>query len=727
MTAKKSETDRIRQQIDSINLTLFTDSKLTKKERIDIQKKLDVAVLHLRAVELRTAIRDANIEYYVYDTPSVPDAEYDRMYAELVQIETDNTHLQVDDSPTKTVGALLPSTFNTVKREVPMLSLDNVFTPAEAVTWAGRSDGEYLAQLKMDGLAVELVYHDGVLTQASTRGDGVEGEDVTENAKQISDIPHAINTTLKVLHVRGEIYMPLSSFEKHNMRAETASKLKAFANPRNAAAGSMRSKDPLVVASRKLGFMAYGQLGLDTVTSEVESQKMLWALGFDVVVGRVVSGEEGINKLIRQYTKERNTLGYEIDGVVFKANKLEEQKRLGFVSRAPRWAVAYKFPPQEDMSKLERVEFQIGRTGQITPVAKIVPLSLGGTTISSVTVHNPDELNRLGIHENDTVVIRRAGDVIPQIVSVVEKLRVKDSVAIHYPKRCQSCGTTLEKRISFGNLDPIKVKEDPVQAKQIGELMGVYSESVHLYCDGGWDCPAQMLARFEHFVSRDAMNIDGVGGKTAEVFIRLGHIARPYELYSLGLNFVKGLNFGDKESQNIIDSIAKSKQTTLPKLIYALGIPEVGRGTARNLAESFGTIEKFTEATYERLMSIKDIGKVVASSIVSYLSDVEQRIELEMLITHGVTYPEIKTDGPKPLLGDGYVISGTLAKLNRTSCENRLRELGATVSSGVSKKTTGLFIGSNAGSKLTKATKLGVPVLNEDDLENLLLQYEDGF
>lgn len=689
-----------------------------KAELEESKAKADFYSDLLRIFSLRNVIKQFNVEYYVFDNPSVPDAEYDRCMNELRGLEEKHPDYVTEDSPTQTVGAALKaSTFEKHTRTEPMLSLDNSLTVDDAIKWyKGLGIEKGVAEVKMDGLAVELEYHKGVLVRATTRGDGLIGEDITENAKQVAAIPHVLDLSAYALvegvefkddlTVRGEVYMPLKSFEEYNEAARVAG-IRVYANPRNGAAGAMRSKDPLEVAARKLRFAAYSASNHISLTeNELYGELMMLShlrrLNFEPVLHEVYENEEDLRLILAKWEKERNSLGFEIDGVVLKIEREVDRKRIGFTSRAPRWATAYKFPPQEDMSGMNEVVFQVGRTGQVTPVGKINPITLAGVTVTSVTLHNKDEIERLGLHEGDTVIVRRSGDVIPQVMGVVESKRLPDAKPIYFPKRCPSCGTTL-------------------MPKVIDEAKGKYS--VDMYCDNGWDCWAQKLRRLEMYVSRKAMDIDGLGEKTLEIFARLGHINRPSELYNLSKEWVESLNFGPVESKNIVEAIAASKTSTLPRLIYALGIPEVGTSTAKLLAARFGTLSRLMGASMSELKTVDTVGEVIAKSVVEFFMD-NDNMQEALALDKIIDYPVIDHEKEQPLKGQTFVVTGSFSEMNREAVTERLEQLGGRVASSVSKKTTKVFAGANAGSKLAKANDLNIPVGTEEELLEFLISFE---
>lgn len=685
-----------------------------EKSKAGLELCNDLLKMHV----VRETLKEFSIAYYVFDNPKVPDAEYDRLYQELLTLEKKHPDYITPDSPSQVVGApMQASTFEKHTRTEPMLSLDNSLTTEAALEWYENTGiAEGIAEVKMDGLAVELHYHKRKLVRATTRGDGLIGEDVTENVKQVGGIPHVLDMSPYALvsgmeeeddlTVRGEVYMPLESFEKYNVEAAKAG-IRVYANPRNGAAGAMRSKDPLEVAARKLRFAAYGAtkhitLNDSPMYGELMMMSHLERLNFETVLHEKYTNAEELKAILVKWEKNRNDLGFEIDGVVLKLDLETQRNEVGSTSRAPKWATAYKFPPQEDMSKMNDTIYQVGRTGQVTPVGKIDPVTLAGVVVTSVTLHNRDEIERLDLHEGDTVIVRRSGDVIPQVMGVVESLRPEGAQPLHFPKRCPSCGTTLMRRV----IDEKKEKY-----------------TVDMFCDNGWNCPAQELRRMEMFVSRKAMNIDGLGEKTLEVFSRLGRIHRPSELYTLGEKWVEGLNFGPVESKNIINAIHASRTGELYRLIYSLGIPEIGTSTAKVLAKQYGTLERLMAASMSELVTLDSVGSVIAKSIVEFFMDAENMNEA-LALDKVINYPVVSTEHEQPLKGNAYVITGSFTELNRNAVTERLEFLGAKVASGVSKKTVKVFAGANAGSKLAKAEKLKIPVGTEEDLVNFLMSYE---
>lgn len=657
---------------------------------------------------LRDELDQHNYAYYVLDDPKVPDAEYDRLFQELKAIEADHPELITPDSPTQRVGAIPLSAFETVQHQVPMLSLDNAFSDEDLRDFDKRVkdrlksnvDIEYACEPKLDGLAISLIYRNGVLERGATRGDGQNGEDITQNVRTIGTVPLKLrgNGYPEVLEVRGEIYMPKDGFEKLNQQARLDGS-KVFVNPRNAAAGSLRMLDSRITAKRPLELCAYS-VGLveggDLATTHTEVLQQLNGWGFKI--NKHMATAKSIEECLSYHQKLgelRDGLAYDIDGIVFKVNDLELQRELGFVSRAPRWAIAYKFPAQEQVTKLVDVEFQVGRTGAVTPVARLEPVFVGGVTVSNATLHNRDEIERLGVRVGDSVVIRRAGDVIPQVVSVVLERRPEDAREIVFPDDCPVCGSPVET---------------------------VAGEAV-ARCTGGLTCQAQRKEAIKHYASRKAMDIEGLGDKLVEQLVDEQLIDSVVDLYSLDLEAVSNLErMGQKSAQNLLDGIENSKQTTLPRFIYALGIREVGEATARTLAQSLGSLEAIAAADTEQLQTINDVGPVVAHFIHEWFCRAEHQQLVEALKEAGVSWENlaVKEVAELPLAGQTYVVTGTLERFSRDEAKAFLQELGAKVAGSVSKKTQCVVAGPGAGSKLTKAQELGVEVIDEQAFVDLL-------
>lgn len=662
--------------------------------------------------QLRDQINTHNHQYYALDNPTIPDAEYDRLFRQLQALENDFPELISIDSPTQRVGSQPLDGFSQVTHKMPMLSLDNAFNDDELNDFNRRildrlasldinvtDDIEYACEPKLDGIAVSLLYQNALLVQAATRGDGTTGEDITQNVRTIRSIPlklHGENIP-EVVEVRGEIYMPKAGFEQLNIKA-VAKGEKTFANPRNAAAGSLRQLDAKITAQRPLEMCAYS-VGLieggsmPTHHTDVLKTLSSWGLRINAEMAQV-KGIQACSEYFNRLEKKRADLAYDIDGIVFKVNDLVLQKQLGFVSRAPRWAIAKKFPAQEEMTQLLDVEFQVGRTGAITPVARLEPVFVGGVTVSNATLHNKDEIERLGVRIGDTVIIRRAGDVIPQIVSVVAERRVESAEPIAFPSACPVCESPTER---------------------------IEGEAV-IRCTGGLVCPAQVKEAIKHYVSRKALDVDGLGDKLVEQLVEVGYIRTVADLYDLQLDqLVTMERMGEKSATNLLNALESSKQTTLARFIYALGIREVGEATARNLAQTFGDISPLMSASQETLETINDVGPVVAHFICEFFSQEHNQIMIAALKDKGVTWPtvEINTDDLS-LAGLTYVLTGTLNQLTRDQAKEHLQRLGASVTGSVSKKTHCVVAGASAGSKLKKAEDLGVDILDEDGLMDLL-------
>ncbi|MBE1302051.1 MAG: NAD-dependent DNA ligase LigA [Alteromonadaceae bacterium] len=667
--------------------------------------------VELRLKQLKAEINDHNYAYYVNDAPTIPDAAYDRLMQELLEIEKSHPDWVTPDSPSQKVGGAPLSEFSQVVHEVPMLSLDNAFSNEDVAAFEKRLidklkreiDLTFSCEPKLDGLAVSILYVNGQYTRAATRGDGQTGEDITENVRTIDNVPLVLrgNDYPERLEVRGEVFMPLAGFEKLNENQRRADK-KVFANPRNAAAGSLRQLDSRITASRPLQFYAYsiGQVSdnsLPNSHSKRLHQLSLWGLPVSKEIA-TAEGAEGCAEYYERLSEKRARLPFEIDGIVFKVDDIELQNELGFVAKAPRWAIAQKFPAQEEMTLLRDVEFQVGRTGAITPVAKLEPVFVGGVTVSNATLHNQDEINRLGIKIGDTVIIRRAGDVIPQVVSVVLDRRPEDAKDIKFPEQCPECESVVEK----------------------------LTEEAVTRCTGGLVCPAQLKESLKHFASRKAMDVDGLGDKIVEQLVDLGKVKTPVDFFRLSVDDVSNMErMGDKSAVNLINALEASKQTTLPRFLFSLGIREVGEATANNLAQHFTTIDAIAAADIEALQEVSDVGAVVASHVVNFFaSDTNQEI-VNQLQEVGVQWPaiEVKSAGNSPLEGLTYVITGTLNALGRNDAKAHLMSLGAKVAGSVSAKTHCLVAGEKAGSKLTKAQDLGVEIMDEEQLITLLAEH----
>ena len=661
---------------------------------------------------LRAEINQHNYRYYVLDDPNVPDAEYDRLLRRLQTLEADNPQLISPDSPTQRVGARPLSAFSEVAHEVPMLSLDNAFDADEMCDFERRikdrlkSDEaiEFACEPKLDGIAVSLLYEQGLLVRGATRGDGRTGENITQNLRTVPSIPLKLMGSgwPERLEVRGEVYMPKAGFEELNQQA-LAKAEKPFVNPRNAAAGSLRQLDSKITANRPLEMCCYsvGLVGggeLPGVHSEVLQQLHAWGFRINDQMA-VVQGVEQCIAYYQQLQQRRDQLHYEIDGIVFKVNSLLLQQQLGFVSRAPRWAIAYKFPAQEEMTRLLEVEFQVGRTGAVTPVARLQPVFVGGVTVSNATLHNGDEIERLGVRSGDMVVVRRAGDVIPQVVQVVLAQRPQHAQRIVFPKQCPVCDS-----------DVIRSEGEAVAR-----------------CTGGLYCAAQRKEAIKHFASRKAFDIEGLGDKLVEMLVDQQLICSVADLFHLEKEAVSGLErMGEKSAQNLVDALAKSKHTSLARFIYALGIREVGEATAHNLASHFGSLDGLMQASHETLLAVEDVGPIVAAHIVNFFQQPHNQEIITALLAEGVQWPEELA--PKhhetPLARQTWVLTGTLETLTRDQAKARLLAQGAKVSGSVSAKTHCVVAGASAGSKLSKAEALGIEVIDEAGLLALLNELE---
>ncbi|PSW65810.1 DNA ligase [Photobacterium leiognathi subsp. mandapamensis] len=647
--------------------------------------------------------------YYVEDNPEIPDAEYDRMMQQLLKIEADHPEWVTVDSPSQRVGGTALEGFTQVKHEIAMLSLDNAFNDDDLRAFQKRlqdrlrsgSELSYCCEPKLDGLAVSLMYENGVLVQAATRGDGATGENITHNVRTIRAIPLKLQGTdwPARLEVRGEVFMPKKGFEALNEKALKKGE-KTFANPRNAAAGSLRQLDPKITATRPLSFYAYAVgvvEGRELAETQYERlcQLKAWGLPMCPEIRKVDSIEEVI-AYHQSIGEKRQSLGYEIDGVVIKVDDIDTQQQLGFVARAPRWAIAYKFPAQEEMTVLNNVEFQVGRTGAITPVAKLEPVFVGGVTVSNATLHNADEVERLGVMIGDTVIIRRAGDVIPQIASVVESRRPESAQAIVFPTECPVCQSKIER----------------IEGEAVAR------------CTGGLFCQAQRKEALKHFVSRKALDVDGCGEKVIEQLVDREMVATPADLFKFSAGEVTVLErMGPKSAQKLVDALKASKLTTLPRFIYSLGIREVGEATAANLANYFETLEAISQATKEQLIEVPDVGDVVAAHIFNFFREEHNMAVVKDLQEVGIHWPEIEKpeEGIElPLEGKTVVLTGSLSQLTRSDAKAALQKLGAKVTGSVSKKTDLLVAGEAAGSKLAKAQELDIEIWDEQKLVNLM-------
>ncbi|ELZ0586413.1 TPA: NAD-dependent DNA ligase LigA [Yersinia enterocolitica] len=659
--------------------------------------------------QLRTSLRHHEHLYHVLDAPEIPDAEYDRLMQQLRELEAQHPELITNDSPTQRVGAAPLDAFEQVKHEVPMLSLDNVFDEESYLAFDKRVHDRlkradpltFCCELKLDGLAVSLLYEDGELVRAATRGDGTTGENITANVRTIRAIPLRLqgDKLPRRVEVRGEVFMPLAGFEQLNDEARRKGG-KVFANPRNAAAGSLRQLDPRITAKRPLTFFCYG-VGLlkggELPRSHIQRLMQFKAWGLPVSDRvKLCTGSEQVIAFYRQVEQDRGGLGFDIDGVVIKVDSLDLQEQLGFVARAPRWATAFKFPAQEQITQVREVEFQVGRTGAITPVARLEPVQVAGVIVSNATLHNADEIERLGLRIGDTVIVRRAGDVIPQVVGVVMDQRPQDAKEITFPEHCPMCGSDIER----------------VEGEAVAR------------CTGGLFCAAQRKEALKHFVSRRALDVDGMGDKIIEQLVEKQYVENPADLFTLTAGKLTGLDrMGPKSAQNLIVALEKAKQTTFARFLYALGIREVGEATAANLAAHFRNLENLRAADIEALKSVPDVGEVVARHVVNFLGEEHNQKVIEAL-EKVITWPEpqqiIAEEIDSPFAGKTVVLTGSLTILSRDEAKDRLAALGAKVSGSVSKKTDLVIAGEAAGSKLAKAQELGITVIDEAEMIRLL-------
>ncbi|MDZ7662720.1 NAD-dependent DNA ligase LigA [Thiohalophilus sp.] len=660
-----------------------------------------------RINELREQIDYHNYRYYVLDDPEIPDAEYDRLMRELEELEAEHPDLVTPDSPTQRVGATPLSAFEEVKHELPMLSLGNAFDEGEVRAFDRRAREklqvetiEYAVEPKLDGLAISLLYENGKLVRGATRGDGTTGEDVTQNVRTIETIPLKLRGSdyPARLEVRGEVIIAKQDFEQLNKTREQAGE-KTFANPRNAAAGSLRQLDARLTAKRPLSFYCYGAglvegAELPDRHSATLDQLREWGMRTNPET-RVVEGIQGCLDYYQTMQEKRDKLDYEIDGLVYKVNRRDQQEQLGFVSRAPRWAIAHKFPAQEEMTRLVGIDVQVGRTGALTPVARLEPVHVGGVTVSNATLHNQDEIDRLDVRVGDTVIIRRAGDVIPQVVSVVTSKREGKLKKYHLPRTCPVCGSQT--------------------VRHEGEVV--------TYCTGGLYCAAQRKQALKHFASRRALDIEGLGDKLVDQLVDEDYVHDPADLFCLEKDqLVKLERMADKSAQNLKNALKKSRKTTLERFIYALGIHDVGEATARSLVNHFGSLAAVMNADKEALMAVPDIGPIVAESILTFFKQKHNQEVIDKLRRAGVTWEdiEVKPAEELPLNGKTFVLTGTLEEMSRDEARAALQALGARVTGSVSKKTDYVVVGADPGSKADKAESLGVEILDEGAFQKLI-------
>ncbi len=658
-----------------------------------------------RVAHLRAEIERHNYQYHVLDDPLVSDAEYDAMFRELQTLEARHPSLATPSSPTQRVGASPLLSFDQVVHHTPMLSLNNAFNEDEVRAFDNRiretlgvAEVEYSVEPKFDGLAVSLTYRDGVFVQGATRGDGAVGEDVTQNLRTVRNIPLRLAKPITFIEIRGEVMMFKADFAALNLQQQDMG-AKPFANPRNAAAGSLRQLNPQVVSGRHLSFLAYGAGAIDGSTlPDTHSGQLeyLQKLFVPVPQGRrVVQGSDGLIAYYREIGEARNGLPYEIDGVVYKVNNMSQQARLGYVSRAPRFALAHKFPAEEALTTILDIEVQVGRTGALTPVARLAPVFVGGVMVTNATLHNEEELHRKDVHIGDVVSVRRAGDVIPEVVRVLLERRPADARKFSMPKTCPACGAQVTKQLD---------------------------ESTWR-CSGGIFCPAQRKQALLHFASRRALDIDGLGEKLIDQLVDQGLVSTPADLYGLSLSELAQLErMGEKSAQNFLDGIERSKRTTLARFIYALGIRNVGEVTAKALARHLLTLDNLIKIDEARLQLVPDIGPIVAQSITTFFTEPHHLELVAQLRAAGVWWPE--SDGvvarPTPLGGKIFVLTGTLSSMSREEAKSRLEAQGAQVTGSVSQKTDYLVAGEEAGTKLDKALKLNLAVLDEQQFLALL-------
>jgi len=666
----------------------------------------DQLIQHIES--LRVEINKHNQNYYQFDAPKIPDADFDALMLELQMLEKENPVLVTDDSPTQRVGSAPLDSFQQVQHLIPMLSLANAFSDDEFQSFNKRlSDRlglneplEYVVEPKLDGLAISLRYENGKLVQAATRGDGRTGENVTENVKTIASIPLFLkgDDLPETVEVRGEVFMPLAGFKHLNEQAIAAGN-KPFANPRNAAAGSLRQLDSKITATRPLAFYCYG-IGVLNGYQLPNTQHSMFSVladwGFPVCDQLITAtGVEQCHQAYRALAEKRPLLPYEIDGVVYKVNNFSLQDELGFVSRAPRWAIARKFPAQEKMTEVIGIDVQVGRTGAITPVARLSPVFVGGVTVTNVTLHNADEMHRKDVRVGDTVIVRRAGDVIPEIVSVVVDKRPATSESFQMPSLCPVCDSPIE--------------------RAEGEAIA--------RCSAGLYCRAQVKESIKHFASRKAMDVDGLGDKIVEQLVVEGLVDTPADLYQLTLVQLSGLQrMAEKSANNLLLSLEQSKATTLSRFLYSLGIREVGEVTAANLADHFLDLESLQQASVEELEKVPDVGPIVAQHLRAFFDLAHNNDVITSLLEAGIHWPEVLTSAQQEtaISGKVFVLTGTLSAMPRTEAKEALMALGAKVTGSVSKKTDYLVSGDDPGSKLKKALSLGVNVLSEEELLQLI-------
>ena len=670
--------------------------------------KKRTAGLRQRVLRLRAEIEHHNYRYHVLDDPEVPDAEYDRMMAQLRALEQQHPELIVPDSPTQRVGGAPVSGFAEVRHHKPMLSLDNAFSREDVVAFDRRvrerleTDKEinYSCEPKLDGLAVSLTYRNGSLEIAATRGDGTVGEDVTHNVRTIQSVPLRLTgkSWPQVLEVRGEVFMSLAGFHEMNRRAAEKG-VKVFVNPRNAAAGSLRQLDPRLAATRPLEIFFYGTGIVEGGKLPDRHSKILgvlreWGLRTSPEA-RVVKGVDGLLAYYEKVGQRRSKLSYQIDGVVYKVDLIEQQRELGFVARAPRWAIAHKFPAEEEMTRVRAIEWQVGRTGALTPVARLEPVFVGGATVSNATLHNIDELQRKDVRVGDMVILRRAGDVIPEVVRVIVEKRPSRTSQVRLPDKCPVCGSEVE--------------------REEGEAVA--------RCTGSLVCPAQLKESLRHFASRRALDIEGLGNKLVDQLVDDGLVMDAADLYRLKARQLAELErMGEKSALNLLESVERSKKTTLARFLFALGIRDVGEATAEALARHFRSLDELRRSSTEKIEEVPDIGPITAAHVHAFLSEPRNSKVIDSLIRLGVHWPEIREVAPRNnvLNAKTLVLTGTLSTMTRDEAGAFIRELGGKVAGSVSKNTDYVVAGEDAGSKLRKATELGVRILDEDSFLKMI-------
>jgi DNA ligase (NAD+) len=660
-----------------------------------------------RLESLKKIIQEHDHAYYLLDDPLISDHEYDSLFKELKKIESENPHLITLDSPTQRVGGRPLDEFKQIAHKKPMLSLGNAFGNDELNAFYKRvtetldiTDIQFSAELKFDGLAISLFYENGFLKYAATRGDGLVGEDVTHNIKTMKVIPLRLrsNSPPKILELRGEVLMNKDDFLKLNEHQQEQN-LKVFANPRNAAAGSLRQLDPAVTAKRKLQFFAYGLGEVDTsINFNYHSQMIDFIKDLGIPVSKyseIVQNNKDMEAYFQKILGQRNALPFDIDGIVFKVNSIKSQNNLGFVSKAPRWAIAYKFPAEEAETIVNDITVQVGRTGAITPVARLKPVFVSGVTVTNATLHNEDEMNRKDIRIGDSVMVRRAGDVVPEVVRVILEKRPNDAIKFSMPKQCPICGSDIE-----------RIDGEAAQR-----------------CTGQYKCNAQIKQGISHFISRKAMNIDGLGEKIVDQLFEQGMLKNIADIYKLDFNIIENMDrFGKKSVENLKESIEKSKKTTLGKFIYALGIRNVGEATSKELAVNFRSLDNLFNATVEDYLMVNDIGPIVAESLVQYFhNEINQKI-IKSIIASGITWPALKKINAinSKLNNQTFVVTGTLNSLSRDEIKDLVEANGGKVSGSVSKKTSYVVVGDNPGSKADKASELGIPIITEINLMEML-------